>query len=108
MTDIDLLIAQKIMGWSVATFYGIPVLSKPDGITIGQWSPSTSISDAWDVVEHMRNSDARWDFNLCNATFDDGWVAVFRYREHTGRAATAPMAICLAALSTLEDHTAHP
>ena len=71
-----------------------------------QWGPdySTDIGAAWQVVEKMRG---RYVLNLTNGNSMEPmavWSAIFKedvgssLEEHEGEAASAPLAICLAAL----------
>lgn len=58
---------------------------------------STDIAAAWEVVEKMRE-----DGDLRIEEYAEGWLVVSRLsdgREVDGQATTAPLAICLAALS---------
>jgi hypothetical protein len=118
--ELDALVAEKVMGaeWRNMTPAGRKrVLSFPhdrpmammDGkefILYGgpdekdQYLPhySTSIADAWAVVEKMKPK------RLNLEKIDANWAASFHfggYAEGSGYAETAPLAICLAALNAL-------
>ena len=130
---LDILVAEKLMGWErhpnpiYHAWYqrdSAGELRYRNEIACGgcganghqAWSPSTSITDAWEVVEKLR---ADWALSLDNwphvsevgtgtiAIEDDGYEVRFRNRRKhfnengawvvsTGRA--APLAICKAAL----------
>lgn len=75
------------------------------------WSPSTSIADAWEVVEKLMADNWMLDMGWGKP---DWWVCFFApddidrlaYRgeaEAFSRAPTAPLAICLAALEAVEN-----
>ena len=57
------------------------------------WSPSTSIQDAWEVVEKMGDVMRRLLWNKGSGK----WECIIDY-DYVGVANTVPMAICLAAL----------
>ena len=74
------------------------------------WSPSTSIADAWQVVEKMqamnRQKDIhiqclydKWDVSMCH--FERNGEGM-EWGDWTINADTAPHAICLAALKAVE------
>ncbi len=86
--ELDILVAQKVMGWS-------PIEST-------EYCPwySRDISSAWQVVVKL-TSDMVW-LSLLN--YFGGWSAIFDNREHHGiqcEASTAEVAICLAALAAV-------
>ena len=121
MMGIDIEIAEKVMNLIVLPEeYGIrvePEYQYDNGVHFRyllEWSPSTDITDAWLVVEKMRELD--WGFKLiitrwlgkesCDVYF---FKKVFscgvmiekpRYRASEE---TAPMAVCKAALLSLGD-----
>jgi hypothetical protein len=129
--ELDALVAEKVMGWAERAYnYGeIASVSLVDPACqaapmwilpprknlprMGQ-SPqvpeySTSISAAWLVVEAMQKRGFVCDINV--DCFDDGtpgevsvdfWKTTALRGEHG--AATAPLAICLAALRVVERH----
>ena len=115
MTDreLDALIAEKVMGMARCSqfmclpedncrcpIHGIDVEWPERG---KQWSPSTSIADAWEVVERMR--ELSFVLTLSWQSRNSEWCAHWFYpADRTHKAAfhkSAPRAICLAALKTI-------
>lgn len=100
--ELDAIIAEKVMGWTLAD--GTRWETRRElgyDILIGNWAPSTSIADAWQVVEKLNRSKyeilvgtfrGRWNVQIT----DNGNMVVTQEGE------TAPLAISLAALKTLE------
>lgn len=87
--EMDVFMAEKVMKWPLTktviperliSFYVVGekvhvTTPRPD-VSVREWSPSTRIADAWDVVEQLRR---------------DGWLVVtkeipdgFPYREAMG------------------------
>ncbi len=119
MTDreLDVLVAEKVMGWepkeSVTGHYdqwtdkeGKLRTTWSDALPIAFcWRPSTSIADVWEVVESVSN-ELVWLALEGPAPYDaskEGWrCSIISYDPdvptHCVDAATAPRAICLAAL----------
>ena len=69
--------------------------------------PSASISDAWMVVEKMSHFDtnARLRLSESHGRTGTSWTAVFKKTDGSkwaATAATAPFAICLAAIACVE------
>ena len=121
--DLDRLVAEKVMGWH-RTPHTI-VWWNADGTQVGKladvlvvptdniepWSPSTTIADAWDVVEKLYEQGI--GINILKHTPDDryttDWVVWLRLpsfmtgtpRDDSVSAPTAPLAICLAALKAV-------
>jgi hypothetical protein len=100
---LDALIAEKIMRYKSTSFKfaGFDLCEVKEG-KLRRFSPSTSISDAWEVVEKLGEE---FDFNLVKikgknsmymAEFYDGDKFVSSYF-----ADTAPLAVCLSALRTV-------
>lgn len=104
---LDRLVSKKVMGWTVRE-------SEPDdyeryssGWAVSRWNPSTCIKAAWEVVEHLRKQRL---YLIINDTmgqyrarfFDSHWMIDDWVRAPDIRmtvwAATAPLAICIAAL----------
>ncbi len=103
--ELDALVAQKVMGWPQCT-KGIIGSSlphcfmTPDGRELRpgkDWSPSTRIEHAWEVVERLQ--DLGWSVTTLSSTGNPE----IRPRVFTARAPTAPHAICLAALQATEE-----
>lgn len=128
--ELDHLIAEKVMGWTrdysafsgqmqkINRLFNLPDFfwwkTGPDDLqfrTVSNWSPSTNIAHAWEVVKKMgslclyapgEKPDDREEVTI-------GWRAVFKIDpsgEESGwsweEAETAPLAICRAALALVE------
>lgn len=106
--ELDALIAEKVMGWT----------RKGEGWCPPGWEStfmlsaySTDIAAAWQVVEHFDRSKWCFDLEAFDAAGEDAWGArfvsweqlhpVFRGYEPREYAATAPLAICKAALNAV-------
>ncbi len=116
--DIDDRVATEVMGWRRYDAKTGAEWCEPDqevGGVVGivrhlvlEWSPSTRIDHAWEVVEKLSENwqevevskvDGEYRCGVHNGTIIDntiGYQAPFEYAE------TAPMAICLVALQTVE------
>jgi hypothetical protein len=112
LREIDRLVAEKVMGWK-ADFRDDVYENSPRRWLVSGWRPSTDIAAAWEVVEKLspgrpfvlqiRNTmmggfqvRASWtDTEIVN-TYDADFGGRMRVDQAT--AATAPLAICLAAL----------
>lgn len=112
--ELDRLVAERVMGWWIgdceAHFLVESVESFPAYLRGSKkwdardrvyrspahnsefWSPSTSIADAWEVVEKMDTGNS---FQL-STRFTDWWAS-FTISTNVS-ASTAPLAICRAAL----------
>lgn len=97
--EIDILVAEKVMGWKKGANFG--VLDNGYGVkfvvhdTLGEFSPTLRIEDAWQVVEKFRTFDM-------SHVHDAFYVTVMRKgNEYTAEGATAQMAICKAALKAV-------
>lgn len=105
--ELDALVAEKVMGWTYRTF--------PDGACplVKHWycgeqymlmkSFSTSITDAWQVVEKLNNL---WQGHWSLVRVDGEWAIYENPYDiegypPTAQAMTAPLAICLAALKAV-------
>ena len=134
--ELDALVAEKVMGWKRLEpdthhkfgFYGSDPQRNPEGtifigtqeeygrLSVGgswlltnQWSPSTSIADAWEVVEKMQSMNNQRDIHI--ECLLDKWSVSMCHFERDGEsmewgdwtidANTAPHAICLAALKAV-------
>lgn len=95
--ELDALIAEKVMGLKTPP-------NERCSCTNSEWlcrkhgtfpRYSTSIADAWEVVEKLGDKDFRvekdYDFEF--------WICILGNRRREVRGTTAPHAICLAALS---------
>jgi hypothetical protein len=105
---IDRLIAEKVMGWEKDkkqterwdTSFGL--LHEYD------WEPSTDISDAWEVVEKMKEMGFNYFMQDCytksHAVTFIHWINTENgksQKHYDNISETAPMAICLAALKAV-------
>ena len=112
MTDKDLdgWIALKIMGWRRATNHWVK--GNKLQYAFDSWHPTESISDAFQVVEKMREDDFWFSMSYKEGIAPDfkgpGYMVRFRCvrgatrGDHIGYAETAPLAICLAAKKAIE------
>jgi len=104
--EVDRLVVEKVFGWRVehANAAGVCVHGRYE-----EMSPSTNIAHAWEVVEHMATKGMALTINGGNAGFLcffyhrgevlDGGVMTFPLvTDGHAEAATAPLAICRAAL----------
>jgi hypothetical protein len=127
MTDAEIIrtIAEKVMGWMpvherYAPHCGCSMVYDQREETLGKrfigpacgvtlhvehdrWNPLTSISDAFMVVEKMR--EFGWAF--CLGEGAECWEVGFArgYQEAEGDALTIPRAICLAAIAAIAEHS---
>lgn len=103
--DIDVAIAKKVMGWKKGelnwTIDELWIDSKGSYKYVGKFSPSTNISDAWQVVEKMRKEGFVAHINVHPNRYTceiykniEGYYNFICKQE----AETAPLAICLSAL----------
>lgn len=119
--EVDRLVAIKVMGWKphpdprrcldVVTDGGFRTCH-PGAFGDVTFCPSTDIAHAWEVVEHMATKGMALTINGGNAGFLcffyhrgevlDGGVMTFPLvTDGHAEAATAPLAICLAALQAV-------
>ena len=108
--ELDALVAEKVMGWDVK--YSDPTFRNdeihwrdPFNKTIyrvGEWSPSSNIAAAWEVVKKM--ALAQYQVRLSNKSFDDRWWWCYfdGGKLNVAQAHTVPLAICRAALKAVE------
>jgi len=110
--ELDAAIAVEVMGWTVKTVHD-PAMGETfdnyvntNGTVVMNtdlWHPSYFISDAWQVVERMR--ELGWCFVLRD---EPAYVCVF-YNEEGNRykwshaSGNAPRAICEAALAAVRN-----
>ncbi len=107
-SDIDRLIAERVMGWTwgqtgtdYAGWRGAPASPPLEGASRGYFRPSTSIADAWLVVERTTAFGHRY---VVYGSTDGGHSCNFG--PFGCGAETAPLAICRAALAALALPTA--
>jgi hypothetical protein len=98
--EIDKLVAEKVMGWYVSSYGLVDREHKPGDVFLGDvcecWSPSFSISAAWEVVNKLKEQSdivdvwhESWEWHCDIGSYGDC---------QTVKADTAPLAICRAAL----------
>lgn len=111
--ELDRLVAEKVMGWTEGKDFYIHDYSYvnrkalallKNGEFDGEWSPSTVISDAMEVLERfltfeLTKNDDEANYRYCCELYAPYAVPVAEL------AATAPHAICLAALAAVEKET---
>ncbi len=129
--ELDALVAEFVMGWrhcqddltNEMWDTGIHLNHDPEMPTMKwpncgprRWSPSTSIADAWEVVEKLLGDD--WECTIdrhkpnyvtaCRGAYAFFWHSAEQVEGFTRRggkfgveADTAPLAICLAALKAV-------
>lgn len=114
MTDIDLLVAEKIIGWSRYDSYGIGIRwarpgSPPEANTLSLEEAikeipkySSSISDAWEIVEKMRCRAWRFEIMVGPEGYSCACTKGIRVLGHVPYQESAEMAICLAVLEAVE------
>ena len=102
MRKLDALVAEKVMGMPRAIV---------DALALGPPAYSTSIADAWDVVEKLDTPGPFWTIESPRGVMDDTkWSAHYipvptkfggSGRLGVGEADSAPLAICIAALKAV-------
>ena len=101
--ELDLLIAEKIMGLEIADslvdeledyYPTYKVTDDEDWSELPVPKYSTDIAAAWKVVEKMKNN--HWPFYLAN--YDNKWSCQFAKDSSHAISDQVPHAICLAAL----------
>lgn len=102
LREIDLLVAEKVMGWiPQREMQGKILYVLQDGTQIAfDWKPTTNIADAWQVVEKLRKDS--YGFEIEDG-FDKKYQCCFygSARSYTCEAETATLAICLSALKSM-------
>jgi hypothetical protein len=114
--ELDALIAEKVFGFSAESISGIGQTwsrkNDSDGFYLQPYS--TSIEAAWEVVEKMFKLGWNMELNLSVSDDSRAHVSVYRvdFRKFINQEAwvtefsqSAPHAICLAALKTMESST---
>lgn len=101
--EIDRAVAEKVMGWKEGE---TGLLWTPTYHTIAEWSPSTSIEQAFEVITKWREEGDGQSWAWIE--IDAGGRATCKFCgefETSSRiisAPTAPLAICCAALDAVE------
>ena len=113
--ELDALVAEKVMGWEQRHPKHWAECAGTGGLgdsfeyrrSQAEWSPSTSIADAWEVVENIKHPHRRSVFvgfdcailtegpYQCCVNEPDGLCVASAWAD------TAPHAICLAALKAV-------
>jgi len=100
--ELDALVAEKVMGWTLSGRVWIDErghLQTIEPTSFGSFEPSSDIAAAWEVVEKMRARGLIVDLTLGAGAYCR--IGGFRpFAEERG--ATAPLAICLAALKAVQ------
>jgi len=115
--ELDALVAEKVMGWkaennkncSPNTWFDSRYVTDEHHGYDQEWSPSRSISDAWEVVEKMNKDVGLFDIGFLGEAAREErykWNAEFGESGDV-YAATAPLAICLTALQIVDMETRH-
>ena len=109
--ELNAAIAREVMGWVA----GDAGHDDAEPVEVGYWRPATSIEQAWRVVGRICVDPLPdcWTgpiFTVDKESGESEWHAAFDYLEDYGypctgadaNAATAPLAICHAALKAVE------
>jgi len=107
--ELDALVAEKVMGWvhidGFVVTMAVPSWDQGNNVylEVAKWNPSTSISDAWLVIEEVTKAGHRNRYPvLWQDKGTDLWACEFGCVQ--GRwCDTAPEAICRAALETVKE-----
>jgi len=123
--ELDRLMAERLMGWRVEqeAVFGYSVWEDKAGHERASedlagdldWSPSSDISAAWDIVQAME--DRGWQLLIfsskgANREEEKKWAAVFfrqgllKHLDHLVTAPSAPLAISRAAYFALREEEA--
>lgn len=120
---LDRFVAEKVMGWALCSSNGLTPWHwwEGDGVDalsdggqlfadcagVPAWNPSEDIAHAWEVIERMKALHGVWAIEEDEAVQDGeefGWqaeVLIQGDRAYRARGATAPLAICRAALAAV-------
>lgn len=103
----NVLIAEKVMGWKIKTYADLPDIEpEPDWVssdavicTVGEFTPSTDMSNALEVLDRFNN----WQITKFGDTYGrHGQYRVFiEANQNIAFADSAPEAVCLAALKAV-------
>lgn len=107
---LDALVAEQVMGWRLskdghawkdATSGTMAYRDDGPWLDAGDlpWNPSDNLDDAWEVIEKLEGMGI-YLFRLGRDGAGSSWRADFDHLPTSSRAeaATAPLALCLAAL----------
>lgn len=99
--ELDRMIAVEVMGWDLVEIpAGTRIGNDPFGAMLKDWSPSTNIAHAWEVVRKFKEQ------GFCVKESDMSCLALYvdeAGKVITGECATAPRAICICALKVVRD-----
>jgi hypothetical protein len=107
--ELDALIAERVMGWHVERYatYGAPSDHWHDAtgsrVASSDWSPSTDIAAAWQIVERLRLFDSAVGGKVLWQD-EDTWHVGHLFWEQLqsdAHADTPMLAICRAALTAV-------
>jgi hypothetical protein len=113
-SELDVMVAERVFGWvrdhdaESQTATGSPIWEAPGKEYLQNGTPdySTDIAAAWLVVEKMRERGISMDLTGLANKYDQQWSCTFGDPEtqngECSDAASAPEAICRAALLAIE------
>lgn len=106
--EIDALVAEKVMGWTMGE-----IDSATEGLWLKDghptkwdrydWQPAINIGCAWEVVEKLKDGNyayIRWVRSM--VLYECVFNATIENEKVIATAKTAPRAICLAALRSVQ------
>lgn len=104
LNNIDSLVAQLVMGWEYEEHRSGAGWKNEHGFyshRVNCWNPSTRLEQAWTIVEKLNydQKDLVWHVGEQQWCFVFGQDATNKWHAF---ADTAPLAICLAALQTVD------
>lgn len=106
LRDLDSFVAEYVMGWKDGEHPRRKILNDGDFAPSSQFSPSTNIEHAWEVVEKMKDlpygpgdSNPIFELRIWWSSGTQKWSCRTWFYEAS--AETAPMAICLVALKAV-------
>ena len=107
--ELDAEVAEKVFGWKLLNEAWGPYRWQGDKGRNALPAFSTSIEDAWRVVDNMSRRNFYFDIDNHYKYHAQGyWEAAFGglsdAAHHIGIADTAPMAICLAAIKAVGEN----
>lgn len=112
--EFDLLVGEDVMRWRLEDGDWIGSDGEytgwkdPDDESRHAWKPSSEMGPAWELVNKIqRTFSANFELTCPDHSRPEPWSVVFRSRtygpEVTAKGATAPLAICRAALSAVKE-----
>lgn len=114
-SDIDKLVAEKVMGWAVIDYKNIGVTVVDDGefpVEIEDFQPSERIEDAWEVVKQLRRKGIQTEISSDGFTvkmyrWEKDKTPPYRYKRYLAKITDTikfddiPEMICRAALEAV-------